>query len=155
MFYWLTIIRVPRCHKTKHSNFYCFCNHLNTSKHFSFHFLFFLWLQVQPSNYVCRTNTTECDVPEYCDGETGQVSDSHFIFFMIIMNNWDLSQSFSLWKKAKRESSYTFSFLLLSIFRKMAHHFLSFIVSLLSFFICPITIHFIPCSVIHLYRLIQ
>lgn len=27
---------------------------------------------VQPSNYVCRTNTTECDVPEYCDGETGQ-----------------------------------------------------------------------------------
>ena len=43
--------------------------------------LYFVNLQVQPSNYICRMNNTECDVPEYCDGETGQVCVSHFKFY--------------------------------------------------------------------------
>ena len=45
---------------------------------------------VRPSSHVCRQPLTECDVPEFCSGMTGKVSDTfniindHYVYPLIL-----------------------------------------------------------------------
>lgn len=36
-------------------------------------YLLNLFYQILPQSYVCREAIGECDVPEFCDGKSGEV----------------------------------------------------------------------------------
>lgn len=48
--------------------------------------MLFYFFQFLPNHYVCREQSTDCDVPEMCPGNSGEVST--VLYYVAQVSNW-------------------------------------------------------------------